>query len=34
MRKEIKVRLLTTEEEIEVRWLAASRKEPHRLVQC
>jgi hypothetical protein len=33
MRKAIKLRTLTTEEETEVRRLAASRKEPHRLVQ-
>jgi hypothetical protein len=33
MRKAIKLRTLTTEEETEVRRLVASRKEPHRLVQ-
>jgi transposase len=33
MRKAVKLRSLTTEEEAEVRRLAASRKEPHRLVQ-
>jgi len=33
MRKAVKLRSLTTEEETEVRRLAASRKEPHNLVQ-
>src|SRR5690242_4597842 len=33
MRKALKLRTLTTEEETEIRRLAASRKEPHRLVQ-
>ena len=33
MRKAIKLRTLTTEEESEIRQLAASRKAPHRLVQ-
>jgi hypothetical protein len=33
MRKAIKLRSLTTEEEAEIRRLAASRKESHRLVQ-
>ena len=33
MRKAIKLRSLTTEEEAEIRRLAASRKAPHRLVQ-
>jgi len=33
MRKAVKLRSLTTEEETEIRRLAASRKEPHRLVQ-
>jgi len=33
MRKAVKLRTLTTEEEIEIRRLAASRKEPYRLVQ-
>jgi hypothetical protein len=33
MRKAVKLRSLTTEEEIEIRKLAASRKAAHRLVQ-
>ena len=33
MRPAVKLRSLTTEEEAEIRRLAASRKEPHRLVQ-
>jgi transposase len=33
MRKAVKLRSLTTEEEAEIRRLAASRKEPYRLVQ-
>lgn len=33
MRKAVKLRSLTTEEETEIRRLAASRKAPHRLVQ-
>jgi transposase len=33
MRKAVKLRSLTTEEETEIRKLAASRKEPHNLVQ-
>jgi transposase len=33
MRKAVKLRSLTTEEETEIRRLAASRKEPYRLVQ-
>ena len=33
MRKAVKLRSLTTEEEAEIRRLAASRKEAHRLVQ-
>lgn len=33
MRKALKLRTLTTEEETEIRRLAASRKAPHRLVQ-
>jgi len=33
MRKAIKLRTVTTQEETEVRRLAASRKVPHRLVQ-
>jgi len=33
MRKAVKLRTLTTEEEIEIRRIAASRKEPHNLVQ-
>ena len=33
MRKAVKLRSLTTEEEAEIRRLAGSRKEPHRLVQ-
>jgi len=33
MRKAVKLRTLTTEEETEIRRLSASRKEPHRLVQ-
>lgn len=33
MRKAVKLRTLTTEEEAEIRRIAASRKEPHNLVQ-
>lgn len=33
MRKAVKLRSLTTEEEVEIRRMAASRKAPHRLVQ-
>jgi len=33
MRKAVKLRSLTTEEETEIRRLAASRKAPHRLAQ-
>lgn len=33
MRKAVKLRSLSTEEETEVRRLAASRKEPHNLVK-
>jgi hypothetical protein len=33
MRKAVKLRSLTTEEETEIRKIAASRKAPHRLVQ-
>ncbi len=33
MRKAVKLRTLTAEEETEIRRLAASRKEPHNLVQ-
>jgi transposase len=33
MRKAVKLRTLTNEEEVEIRRLAASRKAPHRLVQ-
>jgi transposase len=33
MRKAVKLRTLTAEEETEIQWIAASRKEPHNLVQ-